>query len=88
MKGLTTILRSLGSLIVSVGARKETVATGLLLIAVAAGASLFNLSGNWATSTLECLKGNLSDTSLDTSTKDLHDRTISGSKEGIPNFPE
>jgi len=88
MRGLTTILRYLATLVASGVKRKETLATGLLLIVVAVAAQLFNLSGPWVTSTLECLNLNQPPTSADTSTKDLQKKTINDWKEGIPNLPE
>ena len=88
MKGLITILHSLATMVASGVRRKETLATGLLLIGVAVGAQLFNLSGTWVTSTLECLNQNQPPISADTSTKVSPKTTIKGSREDTPNFPE
>ena len=88
MKGLIIILRSLVTPLVSGVKRKETIATALLLIAVAVGAQLFNLPGPWVTHTLECLNQSPPPTSADTSTKDLPKTTTEDWKAGIPNLPE
>ena len=88
MNGLITILRSLGTLIASGVKRKETLGTVLLLIVVAVSAQLFNLSGAWVTSTLECLNQSLPPTSADTSTRVSPKKTINGSRDGILNSPE